>query len=425
MEIKKSHWITDGDSMSLSVPFVKVDKKRRIVSGFATLDNVDKHGDIVDTQASMNAFSRFRGNIREMHQPIAVGKIVSFRQESFYDKETKKSYTGVFVDVYVSKGAEDTWEKVLDGTLSGFSIGGSINKSDTETDRDGYEGPVRVIKDYDLIELSLVDNPANQLANVFSIQKADIGFKVTGMATEIKTLNVFFCDSDGIAVSSEDDARDCTICDSAMNNIGWIEEASDTKTEDISEIVDSYVNKNTVSEGGINVAEELNNEAVEEAVEVEEVVEVEAPELPEEPAALEDGIEKSADVEEAVEEVAEEVAEEAVESEIEKMLNNIKSFITEAVEKSGDKTPSVDDIMGDLMRQINETKSDMVEKYSNIDKAVQDIQKSMKLLVERMDSYEAATAVKKSSDMETQSVENKKTKESIWKGHFLSVSDLS
>ena len=119
MEIKKSHWASDGDNLTLTIPFAKVDKEKRMVSGFATLDNIDSQGDLVDTEASLNAFARFRGNIREMHQPIAVGKVVSFKQQDFYNKQENKSYSGVFVNAYVSKGAQDTWEKVLDGTLSG------------------------------------------------------------------------------------------------------------------------------------------------------------------------------------------------------------------------------------------------------------------------------------------------------------------
>ena len=82
MEINKSYWHSDGDRISLSVPFFKVDEERRIVSGFATLDNIDRHRDIVDTDASLKAFDQFRGNLREMHQPIAVGKVTNFREEN-------------------------------------------------------------------------------------------------------------------------------------------------------------------------------------------------------------------------------------------------------------------------------------------------------------------------------------------------------
>lgn len=430
MELRKSYWTTDGDNINLAVPFVKVDKQKRTVSGFATLDNIDKHGDIVDTQASMNAFTRFRGNIREMHQPIAVGKVVSFRQEDFYDKKTQKNYSGVFVDVYVSKGAQDTWEKVLDGTLSGFSIGGSINKSDTVNAHDDYEGPVRIIKDYDLVELSLVDNPANQFANVFSIQKNDIGFKVTGMATEIKAANVFYCDTDEIAVTSNEAQKSCTVCDSSMKNIGWVEEGSDTKSADIAGVVSDYVKKNTVSEGGIEMTEELDAKVEETAVE-EAVEEATAEEVVEE-AVAEETIEKSAD-EPAVEEAPEEEApaEEAVEDDtIEKMLDGIKTYISEAISKAADNTPSVEELYSQLLNQINMAKADMTANHESMNSAIakcnEEIAKCNELMGQmksRMDAYEAATAVKKSSDFEAESVEPLK-KQSIWKGHFLGVSDI-
>lgn len=417
MELRKSYWTTDGDSIKLDVPFAKVDKKKRTVSGFATLDNIDKHGDIVDTSASMNAFARFRGNIREMHQPIAVGKVVSFRQEDFYDKKTQKNYSGVFVDVYVSKGAEDTWEKVLDGTLSGFSIGGSINKSDTVNAYDDYEGPVRIIKDYDLVELSLVDNPANQFANVFSIQKNDIGFTVTGMATEIKASTVFYCDTDEIAVTSNEAHKSCTVCDSSMKNIGWVEEGSETKSMDIASVVSEYIKKNTVSEGGIEMTEELDAQVEKTAVE-EAIEETTAEEVVEKTADTEETLEKSAD---------EAILEDNV---IEKMFDGIKEYIAEAIAKAADNTPSVEELMNQLMGQINTTKADMASNHESMNSAIakcnDEIVKcnqSMNELKSRMDSYESATAVKKSSDFEAESVEPIK-KQSIWKGHFLGVSDI-
>ncbi len=124
--LNKAHWTSDNDDIKLSMPIAKIDEERRTVSGFATLDNIDKQSDIVPTDVSLKAFETFRGNLREMHQPIAVGKVVNFRQEKFFDKSTDRIYNGVYVDAYISKGAQDTWEKVLDGTLTGFSIVGTI-----------------------------------------------------------------------------------------------------------------------------------------------------------------------------------------------------------------------------------------------------------------------------------------------------------
>lgn len=240
MEINKSYWHSDGDRINLSVPFFKVDEERRIVSGFATLDNVDRHRDIVDTDASIKAFEAFRGNLREMHQPIAVGKVMNFREEQFFDKSTGQTYRGVFVDTYVSKGAQDTWEKVLDGTLSGFSIGGNITKVDQVQKG---EDIVRVIKEYELVELSLVDSPANQLANIFAIQKADGVNTITGMAVDVKMDNIFWCETDQIAVAKDAESSECVVCSTPMSNIGWVESNDIAKNEEIGKAIDRHLEK--------------------------------------------------------------------------------------------------------------------------------------------------------------------------------------
>jgi len=218
MELTKAHWSTKDSSIRLSMPISKVDKERRIVTGFATLDNLDRQGDVVPKEASLKAFEGFRGNIREMHQPIAVGKVVSFKEDTYFDSESSKFYNGIVVSAYVSKGAQDTWEKVLDGTLTGFSIGGEIHDSEDVYDED-LGKKYQVIKEYTLSELSLVDNPANQFANVFSIEKG----VATGYLTKTSTENVFWCRQDDIIQMSHEVSKSCPQCDKGMNNIGFVE----------------------------------------------------------------------------------------------------------------------------------------------------------------------------------------------------------
>jgi hypothetical protein len=89
-----------------------------------------------------------------MHDRRAVGRRVLVR----CDDETRK----IFVRVRISRGAQDTWEKVLDGTLRGASIGASNVVWERRVRRvTGNERPVNVATRYDLVELSLVDNPSN------------------------------------------------------------------------------------------------------------------------------------------------------------------------------------------------------------------------------------------------------------------------
>ena len=241
MDINKVNWTNSNEKINMAFPIAKVNKDKRTVSGFATLDNVDRHGDVVTPDASEKAFNRFRGNLREMHQPIAVGKVVSFETQDFIDKETGKSYKGIYVDAYISKGAQDTWEKVLDGTLTGFSIGGNIVEASYEPG--DSKDDTRVIKDYELMELSLVDNPANPLANIFSIQKNENGMMMKGMATEITVENVFWCANDQMATTSEIDNKDCVICGDPMSTIGWVESSDVTKSETVKKFVQANFKK--------------------------------------------------------------------------------------------------------------------------------------------------------------------------------------
>ena len=254
MKIEKANWQSEGDSLRITMPLQKVDVEKRIVSGFATLDNEDLHGDVVTKEASNKAFERFRGNIRLMHQPIPAGKLVNFREEEYYDSKTEKLYRGIYVDAYVSKGAPQVWEMVLDGTLTGFSIGGNVKDAKTEFSKDANK-QVRYIKDYEMVELSLVDNPANQLSNIFSIQKsADGDTTVEGMITKVDAENVFYCkkEHDPVALVGAEESKNCVECGAEMKNIGWFESDGGDRAEKVNSIVEKFESDSV--EGGENMA---------------------------------------------------------------------------------------------------------------------------------------------------------------------------
>jgi Zn finger protein HypA/HybF involved in hydrogenase expression len=243
MDINKAHWSTEGDHVRLSMPINKVDKERRIVTGFATLDNLDRQGDVVPKEASLKAFESFRGNIREMHQPIAVGKVVSFKEDTYFDPQSKKFYNGIVVSAYVSKGAQDTWEKVLDGTLTGFSIGGEIHDAEKVYD-ENLDKTYQVIKEYSLSELSLVDNPANQFANVFSIEKG----VATGYLSKTSTENVYWCKKCDIVKISEENSCSCPQCDYNMASIGFVE-SNDAEKASVVKSMISEIKENEIQKG--------------------------------------------------------------------------------------------------------------------------------------------------------------------------------
>ena len=428
MNINKAHWTTDGDNVRFSMPIGKVDQERRIVSGFATLDNVDKQNDIVTTEASINAFKKFRGNLREMHQPTAVGKVVSFKEDRYFDPSTKKFYSGVYVSAYISKGAQDTWEKVLDGTLTGFSIGGNIKKFDDSYDEQ-MEKAVRVIKEYDLHELSLVDNPANQFANVISIEKGQLG----GFLAKAVVDNVYWCNSDDIVRISKDSDESCPSCSCQMQNIGFVEEGDDN-LETVKFLVDSAKGIRT-----IKMTKE-ENPMTEETTVVEETVKKsdtavvadvevapEAPaeavvEAPAEEAAAEEPVADAAPV--AVEDTTEKSVDAVVDttSEIAKAVADINDAVTNALSNLAETVKSLQANVDAITKSL-ETVTGEVKSVAN---EVSQVKGSFNEFGKRVDAVEQDTAFRKSGDLGeiVQELPEMKAQKSLWGGRFLKTADL-
>lgn len=448
----KSQWVTSGAQMRLTMPFAKVDTENRLVSGYATLDNIDSQGDIVLAEASAKAFARARGNIREMHQPVAAGRLVDFREDEYYDTETQKFYRGIYVTAYVSKGAESTWEKVLDGTLTGFSIGGNILDSSNEfvKEANGGEGAqVRFIKEYDLVELSLVDNPANQLANVFSIVKAADGSvtKMTGMVAETKVENIFWCETDGIARTSESDDVNCLTCGKPMNNIGWVE-SGEQKEEKVRTVVAKFLSRSkdstavndAESEGGVDVSKFLKSNSGEgQAVEgVDEAGATNTPEgtqdadLAAQPVEATD--QAAAQVDAQTEEPqtggepvlgVDEVQDES--DELSKKLDTLTDAVTRVLEDREVTVKAVtalNEKVDSLAKTLDEKTSDfetLSSRLGEISENLATAKSSVADLEKSLSSMNDADAVKKSAELE-KSAETKQ-KENPWGGAF-SVNNL-
>ena len=428
--MSKAHWSSDGNDIKLSMPIAKVDQERRIVSGFATLDNVDRQGDIVPNEASVKAFKAFRGNVREMHQNIAVGKVVSFKEDKYFDDESKKFYNGVYVSAYVSKGAQDTWEKVLDGTLTGFSIGGSIKDAE-DVYSEEMDKSIRVIKDYDLSELSLVDNPANQYANVISIEKNHDG----GYLAKASIENVYWCSSDDLVQLSAEGSSDCPRCDKGMQNIGFVE-SNDAEKADVVKTILSRM-KNDEKEVS-KMAEEITETSEEEVVETTEEVDkaVDAP--VEEDETVAKAVEETTSEDTEPVEKADEVTEEAVEksdevAETETVEKTEDPAAEEAVLKTVAETVnSAVETLAETMKALNEKVEDLhktitgvSQEVASVSQEVKEVKSSNEEFGKRVDAVENDTAFRKSGDLgEIVQEEPMRVQKSLWGGRFLNKSDL-
>lgn len=409
----KSSLTVDGNSVHMSMPFSKVDINKRTVSGYATLDNIDSQGDVVTAEASAKAFSRARGNLREMHDKIAVGKIIEFREDEYFDAESGELYRGIFVTARVSEGAENTWLKVLDGTLTGFSIGGEINESDSEFVKDAGR-TVRFIKDYDLVELSLVDNPANQLANVFSIQKSATGsVTVKGMVADTVIETVFICkEDDTVVVRSSDDAQ-CPTCETKMENAGWFE-AGEGKAEKVKEIVSKFRNSvetedapaEVDSEGGVDMG--TKNDVTKSE---EEPVEVSA-----------EGVDETAGTEEEEETASPvEVADE--ETEISKKIDELHDAVKESLEKTSNETKeqvaALEKKIDEINKSFTEKASELEGRFSEFGEKLETAKNRVTDLEKSLDTLNSSEAFKKSADLEPEEKPDTNVQKSTtWNGAF-------
>jgi len=439
MNIEKGHWSSNGDNLHLSIPFTKVNRENRTVSGFATLDNVDQTGDVVTAEASVKAFENFRGNLREMHQSNAVGKVVSFKPETYYDQKSQTFYNGVYVTSYISKGAQDTWEKVLDGTLSGFSIGGKIKESDNEVNKATGEA-VRFIKDYDLVELSIVDSPANELCNILSIEKVNGQMIYKGIATEVVTENIFYCqESDSVFMSTEK-TFESPVSGKPAVLIGWVESSDMNKSKEINRILASFkksrlplpetqLAKQANVEGG-NEMSDVTNDVVVEATEAETTIEksvdvVEAPitdvvvEETAEDTAPADSVEKAAELDNAEVMVDE--------PDFAKMLGDLKGFfaetLTKATEANAAQVTEIKTSVEAFSKSVDIRISELAEKHSALSAAVTEIKGTIDGVQKQVDAVEGDTAIKKSSDLGGSEVFTKS--KSKWSGAFLgSVNEI-
>ena len=150
----------------LYAPISKVDEEKRMVFGYATTPATDSQDEVVDLQASFDAVDEWQewANIKEMHRPETAAGIAPIIEK----------HTGVGVYIGAEIVDDQAWKKCQKRVYKGFSIGGKV------LERNGKH-----ITKYTLLEVSLVDRPANP-DSTFMVAKRDDG----GGSMEEKPENV-------------------------------------------------------------------------------------------------------------------------------------------------------------------------------------------------------------------------------------------
>jgi len=180
--------------MRLYAEITKLDRAKRLVFGYASTEALDNQGEIVRKEAieaALPSYMRF-ANIREMHQPSAVGVA----------KEAEVDEKGLYLAARIVD--DDAWKKVTEGVYKGFSIGGRVTQRDVAAKH--------VITGVELLEISLVDRPANPEAVIELYKAAPRGpqgrarvFK--GMAG-VQSLAGILVQIDSLSAASETEADD-------------------------------------------------------------------------------------------------------------------------------------------------------------------------------------------------------------------------
>lgn len=173
--------------LSIFAPFSKVTATAdggREVWGFAALEVPDKQSEMADYESTLDQFRMWSeeiqkasqgkslGNVREMHQLKAVGKVVDWysdKRDATFEDKVYKDAQGIYVGVKVPAGQDDVIQKIDEGILTGFSIGGKYKRR--------WLDPALKVTRYTPIvqELSLVDNPATPGAYFDVVKISDTG----------------------------------------------------------------------------------------------------------------------------------------------------------------------------------------------------------------------------------------------------------
>lgn len=334
---------------SISKNITQTNRGTIIVQGKFTSDNRDETGDIITREATERAIPKYRqwGNIRLMHQPMPVAKVIRIGVEDGLD----------WNEVEIEVVNNEAIKMVEFGLLTAFSVGILVDFDNVKVLSDGGFQ----INDYQLAEISLVDHPANydaKLKDLVLDQDARLYALQYGFNALKEQLGGSIMPKEKIV---EQNSEENTQIESIE-----IEASIDTTIESESQIVtDEEVVEDTFSE--------QEEESMPEAQVIEEVVEAELENKSLEPS-----------VETIVEEVTPAIEEETVKQE--------DSPITELYSLINDIKQTVENLAKQLLEAMVDNKGSKEEQVVDANeeveakmKALEDINKG---LAEKLAQYE-------------------------------------
>ena len=144
---------------------------RRIISGYASVDMIDREGQRIPISALKTAVDNFMKNlfarpVQIFHSDVQVGRILP----KWTDPGSGKTYTnhvddtGWFVIVEIrddTEIADKTWEEIVKGNLRSFSIAGS-SKEKLQKQENGVR--YEEVKTLEIYEATICETPVNSMS---------------------------------------------------------------------------------------------------------------------------------------------------------------------------------------------------------------------------------------------------------------------
>jgi len=188
-----------------------------VVAGYASVEMIDKQGDLITRNALRDAFGKFMKspgfrNVQLAHSNIQVGEVVpDYKDTAGRMWKSEVDDTGMFVVIKLRDDIEKAREvaaEIRKGNLKSFSIGGQaferVNKSD------GTRGDYREISRMELHEVTICEKGINPEAQ-FRILKEDKTTGDTMTETESETMNELHTVLDRLSKRLDDADAEATL----------------------------------------------------------------------------------------------------------------------------------------------------------------------------------------------------------------------
>lgn len=258
-----------------------------VVAGYASVEMVDKQGDLITRNALKDAFGGFMKaedfrNVQLAHSNIQVGSVIdSYTDSSGRLWKSGVDDAGLFVVIKLRDDIEKAREvanEIRKGALRGFSIGGQafkrVNKSDAQ------HGDYTEISKLELHEVTICEKGINPEAT-FRILKEDtnmtedttmnelssvldrINMRLDGMEKGEKGVNPFAAmndndneDENDEDKPSKDKPKDEEMAEDGKKNASYGGEDMQAKSEYSDVISSDYLHwmENTLKSGGVDTA---------------------------------------------------------------------------------------------------------------------------------------------------------------------------